>query len=163
MGPGKPLDYQANNEAWTHWFADQPVLLAIWGGILVLLTAIYSWATVAFGIRFSNLTHRGIITHGPYRWTRHPAYLAKNSFWWLGAMPFLAMSGNPVDIIRNSFFLAVVSAVYFWRAKTEEKHLMADPAYREYWHWMERNAPVPRFFARVTGRSGRPGGIVAAE
>ena len=34
--------------------------------MLVALTAIYAWATVAFGFRFSNLTHRGILTHGPY-------------------------------------------------------------------------------------------------
>ena len=44
---------------------------------LVLLTAIYAWGTVAFGIRFSNLTHRGILTNGPYAWTRHPAYVSE--------------------------------------------------------------------------------------
>ena len=41
------------------------MLLALIGAVLVALTAIYAWATVAFGIRFSNLTHRGILTHGP--------------------------------------------------------------------------------------------------
>lgn len=165
MGSGGPLDYQGNNDAWTFWFEGQPVVLAIWGGLLVLLTAIYAWATVAFGLRFSNLTHRGIMTHGPYRWTRHPAYLAKNTFWWLAAMPFLPMSGSTVDLIRNTAIIAAVSGVYYWRAKTEEKHLMADPAYQQYWHWMERNAPVPRFFAWATRRSARPmqAGIVPAE
>lgn len=38
--------------------------------------AIYAWATIMFGGRFSNLTHRGIITNGPYPWTKHPAYRA---------------------------------------------------------------------------------------
>ncbi|WP_299323183.1 isoprenylcysteine carboxylmethyltransferase family protein [Parasphingopyxis sp.] len=163
MSAGGPLDYQQNTADWTHWLADWPIALAITGAILVLLTTIYSWATVAFGIRFSNLTHRGIITHGPYRWTRHPAYLSKNAFWWLATMPFIATSGSPVDMIRNTILLALVSAVYYWRAKTEEKHLMADPAYEEYWHWMERNAPVPRFFAWATGRKGKPGEMVPAE
>ena len=163
MNPGGPLDYHQNTADWTWWLDGWPVALAVLGAILVILTAIYSWATVAFGIRFSNLTHRGIITHGPYRWTRHPAYLAKNAFWWLAVMPFIATSGNPVDMIRNTVILGLVSAVYYWRAKTEEKHLMADPAYREYWHWMERNAPVPRFFAWVTGRKGKPGEMVPAE
>lgn len=156
MNPGGPLDYQSNDGAWTQWLAGHPALLAGWGAVLVVLTGIYAWATVAFGLRFSNLTHRGILTHGPYSLTRHPAYLAKNSFWWLGAMPFLAVGGSLVDMVRNTAILAAVSGVYYWRAKTEEKHLMADPAYREYWHWMERNAPVPRLFARLKRRPARP-------
>ena len=150
---GGPLDYQADDAAWSIWLAGHPVVLAMWGLILVVLTGIYSWATVAFGIRFSNLTHRGIVTHGPYAFSRHPAYLAKNSFWWLAALPFLPLSGSFVDMVRNTAILAGVSGVYYWRAKTEEKHLMADPAYREYWQWMQRNAPIPRLFAKVTRRS----------
>ena len=51
----------------------------IWGAILVVLTGIYAWATMAFGLRFSNLTHRGILTHGPYAFTKHPAYMSKNA------------------------------------------------------------------------------------
>ncbi|MCA1749250.1 MAG: isoprenylcysteine carboxylmethyltransferase family protein [Parasphingopyxis sp.] len=156
MNPGGVLDYQADEGAWTVWLAGHPVLLAIWGGVLVLLTGIYSWATVAFGLRFSNLTHRGIMTHGPYGFTRHPAYLAKNTFWWLAALPFLPMSGSFVDLVRNTALLAAVSGVYYWRARTEEKHLMGDPAYQDYWHWMERNAPVPRFFARLKRSPARP-------
>lgn len=163
MSAGGPLDYHPNTGDWTQWLDGWPVILAIVGAILVVLTIIYSWATVAFGLRFSNLTHRGIMTHGPYRWTRHPAYLSKNAFWWLATMPFIATSGNPVDMIRNTVLLAMVSGVYYWRAKTEEKHLMADPAYREYFDWMERNAPIPRFFAWITRRKARPGVIVPAE
>src|SRR3712207_7356117 len=119
------------------------------GGWLVFLTAIYAWATVAFGIRFSNLTHRGILTHGPYAWSKHPAYLSKNLFWWFATLPFLATSRNPVDMIRNTAILAAVSGIYYWRAKTEEKHLSADPAYREYAAWMERNGPIPRLIGRL--------------
>lgn len=163
MGAGGPLDYSQNTGDWAYWLEGWPAALAIFGGVLVILTAIYSWATVAFGLRFSNLTHRGIMTHGPYRWTRHPAYVAKNAFWWLATLPFIATSGNPVDMIRNTVILALVSTVYYWRAKTEERHLMADPVYQEYYEWMERNAPIPRFFAWITGRRGRPGEIVPAE
>ena len=163
MSAGGPLDYHPNTGDWTQWLDGWPVILAIVGAILVVLTIIYSWATVAFGLRFSNLTHRGIMTHGPYRWTRHPAYLSKNAFWWLATMPFIATSGNPGDMIRNTVLLAMVSGVYCWRAKTEEKHLMADPAYREYFDWMERNAPIPRFFAWITRRKASPGEIVPAE
>jgi len=128
--------------------------LWIWGGLLVVLTGIYAWATVAFGLRFSNLTHRGILTHGPYAFTKHPAYLSKNSYWWLATMPFLVTTGSTADMIRNTAILALVSGIYYWRAKTEEKHLMADPAYAEYAAWMNRNALVPRFFTALGGLAG---------
>lgn len=149
---GGPLDYQVNGADWGHWLAGHETLLVVWAVVLGLLTAIYSWATMAFGIRFSNLTHRGIITHGPYKFTRHPAYVSKNLSWWVGALPFLAVSGGWIEGARNVALLAMVSGVYYWRAKTEEKHLLADPAYAQYWNWAQDNALVPRLFARITGR-----------
>ncbi|WP_327752543.1 isoprenylcysteine carboxylmethyltransferase family protein [Sphingobium sp. SJ10-10] len=160
MGNGGPLDYHAGGAEWDVWTQGHGVLQWILGGWLVLLTAVYAWATVAFGLRFSNLTHRGILTHGPYRWTRHPAYLSKNLFWWFSALPFLSVSGSLTDVVRNSALLAVTNAVYFWRAKTEEAHLRADAEYRAYSDWMERNGAVPRFFAWVVGRKVRQGGGV---
>jgi protein-S-isoprenylcysteine O-methyltransferase Ste14 len=138
MGDGGPLDYHPGTSDWSHWLAGHPTLLIINGVILVTLTAVYAWATIAFGLRFSNLTDRGILTHGPYAFTKHPAYLSKNAFWWLATLPFLTTSGNWVDAVRNTAILAMVSAVYFWRAKTEEKHLSADPAYGDYAGWMAR-------------------------
>jgi protein-S-isoprenylcysteine O-methyltransferase Ste14 len=152
MNPGGPLDYHQGTAEWTHWLADYPLATALVGIVLVLLTGIYAWATVAFGLRFSNLTHRGILTHGPYAWSKHPAYLSKNAFWWLATMPFLATTQNPVDAIRNTVVLALVSGVYYWRARTEERHLGADPAYREYADWMARNGPLSRLAARLGGR-----------
>jgi len=144
MSDGGPLDYHPGTEDWTFWLNGHPVLLTVMAIVLVALTGIYAWATVAFGMRFSNLTNRGILTHGPYRWSKHPAYLAKNSFWWLATLPFLATTGNLTDMIRNSVILAMINGVYYWRARTEERHLMADPAYRDYAEWMDRNAPLPK-------------------
>ena len=166
MSPGGPLDYHpgtAGHDGWIYWLQDYPLLTALNGGWLVLLTGIYAWATVAFGLRFSNLTHRGILTHGPYAWTKHPAYVAKNLFWWFAVLPFLATSGNPVDMIRNTVVLAMVSGVYYWRARTEEKHLMADPAYREYAEWMAHNGPITRLLGRLTSRAPWRASPVAAE
>lgn len=156
MGGGGPLDYHSGGAEWDYWTQGSAVLQWALGGWLVLLTALYAWATVAFGIRFSNLTDRGILTHGPYRLTRHPAYLAKNLFWWFSALPFLAVSGSLTDMVRNCALLALTNAVYYWRAKTEEKHLSADPAYRAYSEWMERHGPVPRLFAWLTGKRRTP-------
>ena len=116
---------------------------------------------MVFGIRFSNLTYRGVLTNGPYRYTRHPAYLSKNMFWWFSVMPFLVTSGSAVDAIRNTFFILVVNAIYYWRARTEEEHLLAeDPKYRAYYDWMEENglitAPLAKlkraFFGKLTGQ-----------
>ena len=154
MGDGGVLDYHPGTAEGSYWFAGHPWVLAALGIVLVALTAIYAWATIAFGLRFSNLTHRGILTHGPYAWSRHPAYLSKNSFWWLSTLPFLATT-TWLEGLRNAALMAVVSGIYYWRAKTEERHLGLDPVYQEYSAWMERNAPVPRFFAWVK-RLGRP-------
>jgi protein-S-isoprenylcysteine O-methyltransferase Ste14 len=151
MGDGGPLDYHPGTAEWTHWFAGHPVVLAVIGAVLVALTAIYAWATMAFGLRFSNLTHRGILTHGPYAFSRHPAYLSKNLFWWLSTIPLLTTTNNLADAARNTALLAAISGVYYWRAKTEELHLGADPDYRRYSDWMARNGLVPRFFAWLGG------------
>jgi Isoprenylcysteine carboxyl methyltransferase (ICMT) family len=154
MNNGGPLDYHIGTSDWAYWFEEQTALLCVWGGLLVVLTGIYAWATVAFGLRFSNLTHRGILTHGPYAFSKHPAYLSKNAYWWLATMPFLVTTGSTADMIRNTAILALVSGIYYWRARTEEKHLMADPAYAGYAEWMQRNAMVPRFFAALRGLAG---------
>ena len=155
MGEGRPLDYHPGTlgeDSWTYWFGDYGLLLGVVAVLLVFLHIVYAWATVAFGIRFSNLTHRGILTHGPYAWTKHPAYVSKNLFWWLATLPFFATTGSYADMIRNTALLGLVSGVYYWRAKTEERHLMADPHYRDYAAWMERNGPLPRFIGWLAGK-----------
>lgn len=151
MGDNGPLNYRPGTAEWSYWFAGHPIVLTAIGAVLVALTAIYAWSTVAFGIRFSNLTHRGILTHGPYAVSRHPAYLSKNLFWWIATIPILS-TGTWVDAARSTLLLGVVSGIYYWRARTEERHLSADPAYRDYYDWMERYGAVPRFFGWVFGR-----------
>lgn len=159
MGPGSVLDYHPGTADWAFWMEGNEALLWAWGALLVVLTGIYAWATVAFGLRFSNLTYRGVLTGGPYRFTRHPAYLSKNLFWWCSTLPFLVTSQSMVDAIRNTVILAMVSAVYYWRAKTEEKHLgEEDPKYREYSAWMLENAWITRSFSRI-GKRLRPRGL----
>ena len=48
-----------------------------------------------------------------------------------------------------------------WRARTEEKHLSADPAYRDYTRWMARYGPIPRLLRTLSPR--RPPLILPAE
>ena len=70
-----------------------------------------------------------------------------------------------VDTIRNTFVMGLVSAVYWWRAKTEEKHLLAEDAkYREYHVWMGENALIPRTLAQIGQiRGPRPPVLQPAE
>ena len=155
MNTGGPLDYGPGQLGWARALSDHPLLQPPWAFALVALTGIYAWATVAFGPRFSNLTNRGILTHGPYRWARHPAYLSKNLFWWLATLPMLTTSGLRADAIRNCCILAIIGGAYYWRARTEERHLMADSAYVAYSGWIARNGPVTRALALVAARRGR--------
>jgi protein-S-isoprenylcysteine O-methyltransferase Ste14 len=145
-----PLDYRSEI-TWTDWFAGNDAALALWGAVLVLLSAFYAWATVIFGLRFSNLTHRGILTNGPFRFFKHPAYLAKNLFWWLVFMPFLSMDG-PVEVIRNCVLMLGVNFIYYMRARSEEWHLMADPDYRAYSAWIAEYGVLPRLRRAILGR-----------
>ena len=123
---------------WGAWLWNHPLAYALWGSLILLLVAVYVWATVAFGTRFSNLTHRGIITGGPYRWTKHPAYLAKNLSWWLMYIPFLAPGGAAMQL-RSCLLLAGLNLVYLLRARTEERHLARDPDYVAYARWIEQH------------------------
>jgi protein-S-isoprenylcysteine O-methyltransferase Ste14 len=155
MGTGGLFTYEVGTRPWFEWFAGNPALLWGWAILLAALTAIYAWATVAFGLRFSNLTYRGVLTGGPYRFTRHPAYLSKNAFWWCSTLPFLVTTGSTTDMVRNCFFLLLTNAVYFWRAKTEEAHLLSeDPKYHAYHAWMARHGLITARLTRLMrGRS----------
>ena len=122
---------------WTGLVGVRGALTVVWAAGLVVSAGIYAWSTVAFGIRFSNLTNRGIVTSGPYRYLKHPAYLSKNVFWWLYHVPVVSVLG-PGHALRNTLLLMGVNLLYLLRARTEEWHLMADPAYRRYSAWMRR-------------------------
>jgi Isoprenylcysteine carboxyl methyltransferase (ICMT) family len=148
MDNGGPFDYHQGGAEWVYWLQGYPALMATMGFLMVILTAIYAWATIAFGLRFSNLTDRGILTHGPYAFTKHPAYLSKNAFWWLASLPFLTTTHNWHDAVRNTVLLGCVSGIYYWRAKTEEWHLGADPDYPAYAAWMAKYGLITRLFTR---------------
>ncbi len=103
--------------------------------LAVMSYIIYVSATVFFGLRFSNLTNRGIITRGPYAFIRHPAYMAKNLSWWLVMLPVILIQAfqqnNPV-LLTQILSLVIMTGLYYYRAITEERHLAAVPEYREY-------------------------------
>lgn len=104
------------------------VNINIGAGLLSLLfLAVYLWASVALGFKASNLTNRGIVSKGPYKYVRHPAYISKNLSWWIMAIPSIKIYG-----FIAIFSLTGWSFIYFLRALTEERHLMKDEDYIVY-------------------------------
>lgn len=131
------------------WLSGHPHLRWVWAGGIVALIGIYALATVAFGVRFSNLTHRGVLTNGPFRFTKHPAYVTKNLSWWMASTPFLVATTEHWSVaIKHCLMLLVVNFMYFWRAKTEERHLSRDPAYVSYALWMNDHGAL-RWLGRI--------------
>ncbi len=136
-----------DNIYWDNWLQPWPGVRAVWASLIIALTCTYALCTVAFGLRFSNLTHRGIITAGPYRYSKHPAYIAKNLSWWLISVPFISDQGWAAAV-RNCCLLALLNLVYYARARTEERHLSRDPTYVAYALWMNDHGLL-RGLARV--------------
>ncbi len=91
--------------------------------LITVLWGIFAWASLSLGWKASNLTNRGIVRHGPYRFVRHPAYAAKLFLWYLQGIFF------------GQYFIGIMfgfTLIYILRAWTEERHLSLDPDYREY-------------------------------
>jgi protein-S-isoprenylcysteine O-methyltransferase Ste14 len=91
--------------------------------MITILWGIFAWASLALGWKASNLTNRGIVTKGPYKFVRHPAYASKlMAFYILG-------------IFMGQYYLGLLfgfTLIYVLRAWTEERHLSNDPDYAEY-------------------------------
>ncbi len=95
--------------------------------VLLLILFIKTLAIFNLGLKSSNLTYRGIVTHGVYRYIRHPHYLTKLMLWWIGLIP---SAWHYPWLVGPLFFWTMV---YYWRARTEEAHLLrCDPSYKVY-------------------------------
>jgi len=134
---GDYLDY-SDGIGWWDWLKDDGPVVYVWGTLMVSANLSWVWANMMFGMRFSNLTHRGILTNGPYRWTKHPSYISKNIYWWLLGVPFIA-AGGWEEAVRNCLLLLLINGIYFARARTEELHLSEDPTYVAYARWIDEH------------------------
>ena len=113
------FDYPIVNisHTWPNW------VHAIGTILISLLWGVFTWASIALGFKASNLTNRGIVDHGPYRFVRHPAYAAKLIVWYIEGF------------ILGRYFLGILlgfTLIYVLRAWTEERHLSKDPDYMAY-------------------------------
>jgi protein-S-isoprenylcysteine O-methyltransferase Ste14 len=104
---------------------DDPTIHVAVNIVLLLLMGIYAAASVALNFKASNLTHRGIVSRGPYRYVRHPAYISKNAAWWLGSIPAVsaAWAQSTASALLVIGSTAAWTALYGLRAMTEEDHL----------------------------------------
>lgn len=99
---------------------------AVVRAILIIIVSLKTWSIITLGTKSSNLTNRGIVDSGPYRWVRHPHYLTKMAVWWIGVVP---------SLIQNYWLIGGMifwTTIYVLRALTEEQHLKRDPDYVSY-------------------------------
>jgi protein-S-isoprenylcysteine O-methyltransferase Ste14 len=105
---------------------------------MLLLLALYFSATIAFGIRFSNLGYRGVITTGPYKWMKHPAYFCHAAFAWMTVVFFVPLS------IASVSAASVLTVIYWLRSVTEEWHLRQYPDYVAYCDFIAERGVLAR-------------------
>jgi protein-S-isoprenylcysteine O-methyltransferase Ste14 len=101
-------------------------ITAIVRAFLMCVILFKTWVIFTLGTKSSNLTNRGIVSNGPYKWIRHPHYLAKMIVWWICLIPTALL--HPWVIGGMIFW----STIYVLRALTEELHLKKDPDYQVY-------------------------------
>jgi protein-S-isoprenylcysteine O-methyltransferase Ste14 len=95
--------------------------------VFIMLVILFkTWTIFTLGSKSSNLTNRGIVTKGPYKWIRHPHYLAKMIVWWICLVP---------SALQHPWLtggMVFWTTIYVLRALTEELHLKKDADYKEY-------------------------------
>lgn len=123
---------------WGTVFAENSVPYVIWGSAILLLMTVYALSTVSFGYRFSNLTYRGLVCSGPYRFARHPAYLSKNLSYWMIEIPVLGTSLG--SAVGGTLALLLVNGIYYLRARYEERCCLQHEDYRIYHARFDRGA-----------------------
>lgn len=137
------------NPRWMAWSALPLSASLRWVGVGVLIGAgaLMIWTFRSLGPNLTDTVvtrqNHTLVTHGPYRWIRHPLYLC-------AALLTLAMS-----LVAANWFLAVAGVIgvglLVIRTRTEEEHLIARFG-NDYRSYMQRTG---RFLPRIgAGRRG---------
>lgn len=115
-------------------FARAPALIAVQVAAALLML----WARIAFGWRSFHAgaqpTAGGIVTRGPYRWVRHPIYLAILVFTWAGVASRGAILGILLAIVATA---AIAVRIGTEEALVVERY----PEYAEYARRTKRLIP----------------------
>jgi methyltransferase len=124
------------------WMTRRAPVLAVAAAALIALAAanlLRWWVIVTLGplwnVRIIDSARLGVVSHGPFRWVRHPNYVAV--FIELVALPLLHAAWLTA---------ALGTAAHLWvlyhRIRAEESVLLASPVYRKVM------GPKPRFLPR---------------
>ncbi len=151
LGNGTTVYATYSNEFYTKFFLI----------IVLLLNIVCIWSSISLGFKASNLTNRGIVTWGPYKYVRHPTYMAKNVSWFILSVPMMNWHWEKFNIKIGEISLVtipfisvnwiILSALLLWaflyylRAVTEENHLLKDPDYQKYYKKV-RYRFIPKIF-----------------
>jgi protein-S-isoprenylcysteine O-methyltransferase Ste14 len=115
-----------------------------WAGAALGLASLplIGWVQWALGANFSTVLHvrdeHTLVTHGPYRWVRHPMY----SVLYLWAIAIFLLSQNS---LIGAGFLIPLTVIVVTRLKNEEA-AMADKFGDAYHRYMQRTG---RFLPRL--------------
>ena len=128
------------------WLSKRPPHreLAISMGAIVVGSNLLRWWVIRtlgahWNVRVMDSVRLGVVSDGPFRWIRHPNYVAV----------FLELEAVP--LLHGAWVTALVGGLlHLWvlgrRLAVEDPLLLADPAYQSAMAWKPRFVPSP--FAR---------------
>ncbi len=119
------------NPQWFVWFQNYEWLMLVWGSLATIAMCTEAFTTMTFGIRFSNLTYRGLMSTGLFRYTKHPQYVSKLANRFLVFVPFLSLNGAG-GVAWSLCLFGLLCLIYYIRARTEENHLSIHDDYVRY-------------------------------
>jgi methyltransferase len=132
--------FAAGAEAWTSGRPASPGLALSMLALVVGATALRFWVIASLGVHWNvqimDSVRLGVVDSGPFRWVRHPNYVAV--FVELLALPLV--HGAWATALAGA---AVHAFVLYHRVRAEEAVLLADPTYRRVMGDKPRFVPVP--------------------
>jgi isoprenylcysteine carboxyl methyltransferase (ICMT) family protein YpbQ len=133
---GAWLEYRVNivqlgTDPWIGVLQSMPLWFGIISAIIIFSEIIHLWGEAILGIRSSNLMNRGIVTNGPFAYTKHPIYVVKCIGWFFIFLPFMTPVGFWPTIQTCILFL-MVCGVFTARSWAEERLLAKDEVYVAY-------------------------------
>lgn len=119
---------------WAQWLG---------AGLSLSVLPLIFWVQRSLGVNFSSTLHvrdeHTLVTHGPYRWVRHPMY----SVFFIQSIGFLLLTSN---LLIGGVYLVALTLIVVTRIQHEETAMLEKfgPSYREYMARTGRFLPKTR-------------------
>jgi protein-S-isoprenylcysteine O-methyltransferase Ste14 len=120
------LIYEQRNTAGTHKLASL---------LLYIMSCYFFWGSILahrkkINFAFSSTNHTSFVSHGTYRFVRHPIYFSYQCAWWAGAIYC-----NSLTLLIFSFWLLYL---YYSAAKVEELEFSTSGVSNEYKEYSDK-------------------------